>query len=123
MEGQQDRLATALAAVVRGYVQGWIAGNPNSEEQHGKMEALKVDAAQAVEAAILAAGKPVDDCPGEYRLFAMNIYAALLVDIGTMFADAGREAKAAMHHIEDVALTMMKNAAEAARQEQGEGEP
>ena len=113
MEGQQDRLATALAAVVQGYIQGWITGNPNSEEQQGKMEVLKVDAAQAVEAAILAAKKPVDACPGEYRFFAMNIYASLLIDIGTMFADAGREAKAAMHHIEDIALTMMKEAATA----------
>ena len=43
-------------------------------------------------------------------------------DIGTMFADAGGEAKAAMHHIEDIALTMMKEAA-TARQEQEEGEP
>lgn len=107
MEERSDRLATALAAVIRAQIIGLHDGRKPSDLN--TVGVLKSDLADAVAAVIEAAGKPVRDCDDADALkpLALEIYGQSILEVANMLAEVGNGALETVRRIKALALDMM----------------
>lgn len=107
MEGQQDRLATALAAVIRAQIAS-LHGERKPDALN-TVAVLKSDLDDAVASLIKTAGEPVRDCDDTDALkpFALEIYGHALMQVGQTLTEVGNGALETVRRIEALALDMM----------------
>ena len=102
-----DRLATALAAVIRAQIIGLRGGRkPNDLNT---VAILKSDLADAVATVIKTAGEPVRDCDDADAIkpLALEIYGQSILEVANMLVEVGNGALETVRRIEALALDMM----------------
>lgn len=102
-----DRLAEALAAVIRAQIIGLHGGRkPNDLNT---VAVLKSNLADAVASFVKTAGEPVRDCDDADALKpqALEIYGQSFLELANMLAEVGNGALETVRRIEALALEMM----------------
>ena len=102
-----DRLASALAAVIRAQIAGLRGGRKPGDLD--TVAILKSDLADAVASLVKTAGEPVRDCDDADALkpLALEIYGHAILEVAQTLNEVGNGALETVRRIEALALNMM----------------